>query len=289
MLAAMARGAAELSTMEVHDTRRGAASHDWPTVASLAVLAYAAANVLHEGLGHGGACLLVGGAPQLLTTANFECGTDGLLPAASRLIAASGTIANLIGGAAAVIAYRRSDARGPAVRFFLWLFATINGFTAFGYFLFSGVGGIGDWADVMAAVHPQWVWRPPLAAAGFALYWLAAQRAFAALGRFIGGRPSDRFIVGRRMAVLSYVSGGLLYCLAGALNPSGPRLLLISAAGASLGGTSGLWWGTNFLRATAPQGIAAGPIGIARDARLVAAAAAAALVFVCVLGPGITL
>jgi len=289
MLAAMALGDSELSTLEVHDTRRGAVPNDWLTVASLAVLAYVAANVLHEGVGHGGACALVGGVPQLLTSANFECGTDGLPATASRLIAASGTIANLIGGAAAVIAYRRSDARGAAVRFFLWLFATINFFTAFGYFLFSGVGRIGDWADVMAAVHPQWVWRLPLAAGGFALYWLTAQRAFAALGRFIGGRPCDRFIVGKRMTVLSYVSGGVLYCLAGALNPSGPRLLLISAAAASLGGTSGLWWGTNFLRARAPDGIAGPPSGIARDARIVAAAAAVALVFVCLLGPGITL
>jgi len=275
--------------MDVHDQWREAVPNDWLTVASLAVLAYAAANVLHEGVGHGGACALVGGVPQLLTSANFECGTYGLTPTASRLIAASGTIANLIGGATAVIAYRRSGTHGQAVRFFLWLFATINFFTAFGYFLLSGVGRIGDWADVMAAVHPQWVWRLPLAAGGFALYWLAAQRAFAALGRFIGGRPSVRFIVGKRMAVLSYVSGGILYCLAGALNPGGPRLLLISAAAASVGGTSGLWWGTNFLRATGPEGIAGPPIGIARDARLVAAAVAAALVFVCLLGPGIRL
>jgi hypothetical protein len=279
----------ELPTMELQDKPRDAVSNDWLTVASLAVLAYAAANVLHEGVGHGGACVLVGGAPQLLTSANFECGTAGLTPTAARWIAASGTIANLLGGAAAVIAYRRSGARGPAVRFFLWLFATINVFTAFGYFLFSGLGRIGDWADVLAPLHPPWAWRLPLAAGGFALYWLAAQRAFAALGRLIGGRPSDRFVLGRRMAVLSYVSGGVLYCLAGALNPNGPRLLLISAAAASLGGTSGLWWGTNFLRARAPEAIAASAIRIDRDARLVAAAVATAFVFVCLLGPGIRL
>jgi hypothetical protein len=275
--------------MEVRDTWRGAVVYDWLTVASLAVLAYALANVLHEGVGHGGACVLLGGAPQLLTSANFECGTDGLAPTASRLIAASGTLANLSGGAAAVIVYRRSGASGAALRLFLWLFATINLFTAFGYFLFSGVGRIGDWADVLAAVHPQWTWRLPLAAVGFLLYWITAQRAFAALGRFIGGRPSDRFTSAKRMTVLSYVSGGVLYCLAGALNPDGPRLLLISAAAASLGGTSGLWWGTSFLRARAPEELVATPIRIDRDARLVVAAGVAAFVFVWVLGPGIRL
>ena len=91
------------------------------------------------------------------------------------------------------------------------------------------------------------------------------------------------------MALLSYVSGAILYGLAGALNPAGPRLLLISAAAASLGGTSGLWWGTNFLRRSAGGGTDDEPTRISRDGRLVAAAAAVAFVFVCLLGPGISL
>jgi hypothetical protein len=277
------------STTGVLDKRRRAVPSDWLTVASLAVLAYAAANVLHEGVGHGGACVLVGGAPRLLTSASFECGTDGVAPAAARVVAASGTIVNLIAGAVAVFAYRHSGAHGPALRFFLWLFGTINFLTGFGYFLFSGVGRIGDWADVMAPLHPEWVWRVVLATGGFALYWIATQRAFVSLARFIGGRPSDRVTDGRRMALLSYASGAVLYCLAGALNPSGPRLLLISAAAASLGGTSGLWWGTHFLRGEVAEGIDDAPTRIARDGRLVAAGGAAAFVFVCLLGPGIRL
>lgn len=271
----------------VLDKRRRAVPSDWLTVASVAVLAYAAANVLHEGVGHGGACVLVGGAPQLLTSANFECGTDGLTPAAARAVAASGTIVNLIAGAVAVLAYRRSAARGPAFRFFLWLFGTINVLTGFGYFLFSGVGRIGDWADVMAPVHPEWVWRVVLAGGGFALYWIATQRAFVALARFIGGCPADRVKDGRHIALLSYASGAVLYCLAGALNPSGPRLLLISAAAASLGGTSGLWWGTNFLRGKVAAGIDGAPTRIVRDGRFVAAGAATGFVFVWLLGPGV--
>ncbi len=277
------------STTGVLDKRRRAVPSDWLTVASVAVLAYAAANVLHEGAGHGGACVLVGGAPQLLTSVSFECGTDGVTPAAARVVAASGTIVNLIAGAIAGLAYRRSAARGPAFRFFLWLFGTINLLTGFGYFLFSGVGRIGDWADVMALVHPEWVWRVVLASGGFALYWIATRRAFVALARFIGGRPSDRVMDGRRIALLSYATGAVLYCLAGALNPSGPRLLLISAAAASLGGTSGLWWGTNFLRGKVAEGIDDAPTRIARDGRLVAAGGAAGFVFVCLLGPGIGL
>ena len=262
---------------------------DWITVASLAVLAYAATNVVHEGLGHGGACVLVGGVPQLLTSANFECNTDGLTLWAARVVAASGTIANLIAGALAVVTYRRSAARGPTLRFFLWLFGTINVLTGLGYFLFSGVGRIGDWADVMAPVHPEWVWRVALAGGGFVLYWIATQGAFVLLGRLIGGRPADRFTDGKHLALLSYATGAVLYGAAGALNPNGPRLLLISAAAASLGGTSGLWWGTNFLRRQTVGRIADAPIRIASDARIVAVGVTTAFLFVYLLGPGIRL
>jgi hypothetical protein len=110
--------AAGFSTTGVLDKRRRAVPSDRLTVASVAVLAYAAANVLREGVGHGGACVLFGGAPRLLTSASFECGTDGLTAAAARLVAASGTVVNLIAGAVVVLAYRRSAARGPALRFF---------------------------------------------------------------------------------------------------------------------------------------------------------------------------
>ena len=33
------------------------------TVGAIAVVAYSVGNVVHEGLGHGGACVLVGGRP----------------------------------------------------------------------------------------------------------------------------------------------------------------------------------------------------------------------------------
>ncbi|HEX5473933.1 MAG TPA: hypothetical protein VFX12_04645 [Vicinamibacterales bacterium] len=275
------------STTGVLDKRRRAVPSDWLTVASLAILAYATANVLHEALGHGGACLMVGGTPRMLTSVSFDCDPATLSSAGGRVVAAAGTIVNLIVGGAAAIAYRRAVDRGSALRFFLWLFATINLLQGFGYFLFSGVGRIGDWAAVMAGVRPEWVWRVVLSVGGFALYWIATRRAFASLARFIGGRPSDRQPIGTRLALTSYFTGAVLYCVAGALNPAGPMLLLISAAAASLGGTSGLWWGTNFLRGEREEGPSESPARIPQDMRIVAAAGVAALVFVFLLGPGI--
>jgi hypothetical protein len=40
---------------------------DIPTLVAIAVVAYAVANVVHEGLGHSGTCVLVGGRPIVLT------------------------------------------------------------------------------------------------------------------------------------------------------------------------------------------------------------------------------
>ena len=69
------------------------------TVAAIAIVAYALANVLHEGLGHGGACLLVGCAPKVLSSMHFDGDNSGLSRAATNLIEAGGTLANLLGAA----------------------------------------------------------------------------------------------------------------------------------------------------------------------------------------------
>lgn len=275
-------------TTGVLDKPRRAVPSDTLTVASLAVLAYAAANVLHEAVGHGGACVLMGGAPRMLTSVSFDC--DAPTAAAARIVASAGTIVNLVVGGVVAWAYRRATARGEALRFFLWLFATINLMQGFGYFLFSGVGRIGDWAEVMAPIHPEWMWRVALAVVGGGLYYMATVRAFRALAHLIGGQSGDRFPIARKLSLLAYFTGAILYGVAGLMNPGGALLLLTSAVAASLGGTSGLAWGPEFLRAPRDwPSSGPSPIRIARDARLVVGATAVAIVFIFVLGPGIRL
>src|SRR5215470_1423305 len=43
------------------------------TVGAIGILAYMFGSVLHEGVGHGGACLLVGAKPLALSSVYFEC------------------------------------------------------------------------------------------------------------------------------------------------------------------------------------------------------------------------
>ena len=52
---------------------KSGAPPDLPTLVAIPIVAYGLANLGHEGLGHGGACLLAGGRPMVLSSVHFEC------------------------------------------------------------------------------------------------------------------------------------------------------------------------------------------------------------------------
>jgi len=54
------------------------------TVAAIGAVVYGLANLIHEGLGHGGACLVVGCVPQTLTSMSFQGDASALAPDAGR-------------------------------------------------------------------------------------------------------------------------------------------------------------------------------------------------------------
>ena len=128
---------------------------DLPTVTAIALVAYAASNILHEAVGHGGACLALGGRPLVLSSVHFECGEKAMSALALHGVAAAGTIVNFIIGALALLVFKTANPlHKPHAAYFLWLFTTLNLLSGAGYFLFSGVGGVGDWADVARSTIP---------------------------------------------------------------------------------------------------------------------------------------
>ncbi|HEY1333449.1 MAG TPA: hypothetical protein VGF31_04265, partial [Myxococcaceae bacterium] len=96
------------------------------TVGALAVVAYCIGNVVHEGLGHGGACILVGGKPQELNAIFFECSIEGLPAAARRWLAAGGSIANLLVAIPTWIALQQLPRNAGRSRAFAWLLLAVN-------------------------------------------------------------------------------------------------------------------------------------------------------------------
>ena len=258
---------------------------DAPTVAAIALVAYAASNVLHEAVGHGGACLAFGGKPLVLSSVHFECGEQAMGALALRGVAAAGTIVNFVTGVLALAVFKTANPlHRPHAAYFLWLFTTLNLLSGAGYFLFSGVGGIGDWADVARGTIPSLIWRPAMSAVGGALYFLLARQSAQWLRSLVGsGDLSIRR--SKLLTVPAYIAGGLLYCLSGLFNPVGPILIAISAAAASFGSASGLLWLTKFLRRG--EHSAAPAAALDRSYVWIVAGCAISLIFVAILGPGI--
>lgn len=143
-----------------------AGTRDLATIIAISIVAFSIANVLHEAVGHGGACVLTGGHARALSTVHFECDHD------TRFIAAAGTLVNIITAFLSWIVLRSANRTHHYLRFFLWLLMTINSLGAAGYFLFSGVGNIGDWADVIQGMEPAWLWHVALTLVGAVSYTL---------------------------------------------------------------------------------------------------------------------
>ena len=121
--------------------QRGVRLPDLLTVIAIALVAYAASNVVHEALGHGGACVALGGRPLVLSSVHFDCGDAAMGTLARRGVAAAGTIANFIAGALALVAFMMTNPlKKPHAAYFLWLFTTLNLLSGAGYFLFSASG-----------------------------------------------------------------------------------------------------------------------------------------------------
>jgi hypothetical protein len=266
------------------DVNRAGRLPDLLTVTAIALVAYAASNVVHEAVGHGGACIALGGTPRVLSSVHFDCGDAAMGALARRGVSAAGTIANFIAGAFGLLAFRMTAPRQkPCAAYFFWLFATLNLLTGAGYFLFSGVGNIGDWAEVARGSMSPGLWRPMMAGFGGALYFLLARRAARWLRVLVGSDPAS-MRRGRRLTMPAYVAGALLFCLAGSFNPVGPRLIAISAAASSLGGASGLLWLGQFLRGG--EGSAA-PAELDRSGAWIIAGCLVSAMFVGLLGSGV--
>jgi hypothetical protein len=259
------------------------------TIAAIAVVAYILSNLGHEGAGHGGACLLVGGRGEMLNAVYFECDEARLSAAGVRWLAAAGSLANLLLAGMAWIALRRGERLRPDLRFALVLLLAVNLLQAFGYLLFSGVGRVGDWATVFDGLMPEWIWRIGLVLVGGWLYFVVAPGLFMPLLEpFLGREQPAREERAQELTLLPYLAGGLAYLLAGMLNPHGWRLVLISAAAASLGGTSLLaWYPPLWARRPGRTGVGE-PLAIRRSVGWLIASAIVLCFFVLILGPGIS-
>lgn len=238
------------------------------------------ADVLHEGLGHAATALLTGSQSGVLTTVAWSSASD------SRLVAAGGTLANL--GAALVfwLALRSTKRASVRWRFFLLICLAFNLLSGTGYFFFSGVTDFGDWAAVIAGLPSHALWRTLLVVFGIGSYFAAVLVVGTCLVRYVGVPRSDLRRL-RKLTLLPYFACVALLSAGGLLNPLGLQLVWQSALPAAAGGHSGLLWLIYYIpRATVPER-SSDPVE--RSYVWITCAVALSLIFILVLGRGITL
>lgn len=218
---------------------------------SISALAYLLATAVHEHLGHGAACVSLGGQLKEVGAFYVDCTYAGMGDLHIRLVALAGPLVSLLLGTLAFVAFRRVNPAAPHLRFFLWLLGGLGLMTATGYLLFSGLTGLGDFGTsrdgLLYQVTPPWLWRALLTGLGIAGYLLSVRVMLRGMENLIGGSGPNRVRRAQRLALSAYLTGAAVSILIGLLNPQGIFIVLISAAAASLGGTSALAWTMQFL------------------------------------------
>ena len=252
---------------------------DRPTLIAISALACILQDVLHEGLGHGVTAWLSGAHRVTMSTVALQCDID------TRWISANGTLVNLLFAAIFWCLLRRPLRYGPATRYFLVLAMAGNLFTGTGYFFFSGVTNFGDWAAVIRGLQPHWMWQVGLVALGVASYYASMLVVAAKLKSFHGkDEGSQRF---RGLCWTPYFTDGILAGLGGLLNPAGLFYVIASALPSTLGANAGLLSLPSIMRRLSrSEQEQVGPLG--RSTAWIATAIIASLMFIFVLGRGLT-
>ena len=247
---------------------------------AIAAIVSVCASMIHEGIGHGGMCLASHANPVMISSVEFQCSVD------SRLISAGGTLANFF-AALLFFAVSHMVTRSAPWRVFLWLSMTVNLLQAGGYFLYSGIGNIGDWSETIRGLSPVWLRRVLLTLIGVASYCFFVLISLKELRPILPMESVARMRHAKKICLTSYFTIGIVACVAGLFNPSGMILVAISAAAASFGGTSGLAWMWQLLRRPRIESSSIQLPQLKRSWGWIAAAGIVTTAFIAFVGPGV--
>ena len=249
--------------------------NDTITMIAVAALACILQDILHEGLGHGITAWLSGAHKITMSTVALQSDID------TRWIAANGTLVNLATAGILWLLLLRPQRYRPVTLYFLVLAMAGNLFTGTGYFLFSGVANFGDWKTVIEGLRPHWMWRVGLVVLGAVSYYASMRLVMAKLRPFQG--PDPRSV--RWVCWIPYLTAGVLAGLAALFSPFGLFYMITSALPSTLGANAGLLSLPGLMRCgwRDEEGLV-----IARSVPWIIVGSIASLLFIFVLGRGIT-
>ena len=270
---------------------RWADGFDVLTVMCVGAATYVVATSLHEHLGHAVAGLLLGGRVAEYGAFYVNYVPGSLSQTGMRLGALAGPVVSLVLGLVGAAVVNRM--RSGWGRYIVWLLASLGFMVAFGYLLFSAVTGLGDLGfdkdGLLFGAPFQIGLRIVMFVAGVVSYMVSVWWIFRAAEKVLGGGPTQRQRI-VRIAMLTWIAGCAVSVFIGLFSPYGLFILLISAAPASLGGTSGFLWGPYFARVGRRDDQAASeapPVVLARNWALIAVSLIMIVVYAVVLGPTI--
>lgn len=262
------------------------ASSDRLTVIAIAVVAYAAANVCHELVGHCTVAALVGTRCTQLSSTDIPLVE---MPPTWKynIIVAAGCTSNFTFGLVSRWLLRARPQARPALRYFLWLFMSVSLLLPSGYVAAAPVIRYGDSYILISGLPGEMFWRCAVALAGGCLLWLSFRVCRAELVKLTGGGREARR-VGWGLVVPAYVAGGVLWVTSGLFSQLEFQWAQRQAAGGSLGLTVWLLLLPLMIPETATP-TAEHPFVVPRSVGWVAAGALVAAAFIGLLGPGVPL
>lgn len=194
------------------------------TLSVLGIGAFIFADLVHEVIGHGGACLASGGTITLLTSVYFRCNLN------SKIIDAAGPLANLLFGGLFWAIPRFWKNISIHTRVFVASTMSFNFFWGSGYLIYSGITNIGDWAYVVEGLQPVWFWRFLLVLLGVTLYYLSMRALANGLWTLVAVSEGEKSRRIRVIFMIPYVAAGLAECLAASFDRQGSLLAIKDGA-----------------------------------------------------------
>jgi hypothetical protein len=256
-----------------------------PTVVAIGALVMSLNVAVHEAV-HALACPLVGGELQVYTALSVECA--GVSGVAGKIVSGSAPFFNLLIGAALYFYLRGQPSLSDTPWFATWLLMLANFLSGAGYFIFSGVAGVGDMAVVIAGWQPTLLWRGLLFLVGALMFIGLIALSLRVFGLRVGGTADEQIGRASRLAFWAYIGFLLPVVLAALFNPDGlGGLPAVAGLAAVLFGQSPLLWMMQWFRAETFTKLPGDPLQIRPSWVLIAVAFLVVALYGIVLGRGI--
>lgn len=254
------------------------------TVIAIAVMAYAGANISHEIVGHCGMAAVLGTKCRLISSTYIPLAT---VPTTLKynIIVTAGCTANFTIALICLGLLRSSGISRPASRYFIWLSMCLNLFLPATYIAAAPIIKYGDSYILIHDLPGQLFWRSAVVLTGAALICFSFQICRKELGRLIGFGGRAARSIAWQLVVPAYLAGGIVTVASALFSQLDAKWAQLQAAGGTFGLTIWLLLLPLVIPGPPPREIFQIPTSVA----WIVAGALTAVIFVAVLGHGISL